>query len=28
MAETRGEDLADLCRAIDENTERAFGGPW
>ena len=28
MAETRGDDLADLCRAIDENTERAFGGPW
>jgi len=28
MAQTRGEDLADLCRAIDENTERAFGGPW
>jgi TatD DNase family protein len=28
MAETRGDDLADLCRAIDANTERAFGGPW
>jgi TatD DNase family protein len=28
MAETRGEDLADLCRAIDANTETAFGGPW
>ena len=28
MAETRGDDLADLCRAIEENTERAFGGAW
>jgi TatD DNase family protein len=28
MAETRGEDLARLCRGIDENTEMAFGGPW
>lgn len=28
MAETRGEDLADLCRALDANTEAAFGGPW
>ena len=28
MAETRGDDLADLCRAIDANTETAFGGPW
>ncbi|MFT4189638.1 MAG: TatD family hydrolase [Aeromicrobium sp.] len=28
MAETRGDDLADLCRQIDENTDRAFGGPW
>ncbi len=28
MAETRGDDLADLCRAIDANTDRAFGGPW
>jgi TatD DNase family protein len=28
MAETRGDDLADLCRAIDANTEAAFGGPW
>jgi TatD DNase family protein len=28
MADVRGEDLSELCRAIDENTERAFGGPW
>lgn len=28
MAETRGEDLAELCQAIDENTSRAFGGAW
>jgi TatD DNase family protein len=28
MAEVRGEDLGDLCHAIDENTERAFGGSW
>jgi TatD DNase family protein len=28
MAETRGDDLKALCRAIDENTERAFGGSW
>jgi TatD DNase family protein len=28
MADVRGEDLADLCRAIDANTDRAFGGPW
>jgi TatD DNase family protein len=28
MAQTRGDDLADLCQAIDENTERVFGGPW
>jgi TatD DNase family protein len=28
MAETRGDDLTDLCRAIDANTETAFGGPW
>jgi TatD DNase family protein len=28
MAETRGEDLAELCRAIEANTDRAFGGPW
>ncbi|MBW8750603.1 MAG: TatD family hydrolase [Propionibacteriales bacterium] len=28
MAETRGDDLAELCRAIEANTDRAFGGPW
>jgi TatD DNase family protein len=28
MAETRGDDLEVLCRAIDANTEAAFGGPW
>jgi TatD DNase family protein len=28
MAEVRGDDLTELCRAIDANTEAAFGGPW
>ncbi|WP_148613839.1 TatD family hydrolase [Nocardioides rubriscoriae] len=28
MAEVRGDDLETLCRAIDANTGRAFGGPW
>lgn len=28
MAETRGEDLADLCAAVDANTDAAFGGAW
>jgi TatD DNase family protein len=28
MAEVRGDDLGDLCVAVDGNTERAFGGPW
>ncbi len=28
MAETRGDDLEGLCRALDRNTEEAFGGPW
>ncbi len=28
MAEVRGEDLGELCAAVDANTERAFGGPW
>ena len=28
MAETRGDDLAELCAAVDANTEAAFGGPW
>ncbi len=28
MAEVRGEDLGELCAAIDANTEEAFGGTW
>ena len=28
MAEVRGEDLGDLCAAVEANTERAFGGSW
>lgn len=28
MAEVRGDDLGDLCAAIDANTEAAFGGAW
>ncbi len=28
MAETRGDDLEELCRAVDANTSEAFGGPW
>ncbi|HWJ67774.1 MAG TPA: TatD family hydrolase [Nocardioides sp.] len=28
MAAERGDDLEELCRAIDANTERAFGGTW
>ncbi|MEO5662305.1 MAG: TatD family hydrolase [Nocardioides sp.] len=28
MAEVRGDDLEELCAAIDKNTENAFGGPW
>jgi TatD DNase family protein len=28
MAEVRGDDLATLCRAIEANTDRAFGGRW
>ncbi len=28
MAETRGDDLETLCRAIDANTDAAFGGGW
>ena len=28
MAATRGDDLADLCRAIEANTDAAFGGAW
>jgi TatD DNase family protein len=28
MAQVRGDDLAELCAALDANTERAFGGTW
>ena len=28
MAQVRGEDLEELCRAVEANTESAFGGPW
>jgi TatD DNase family protein len=28
MAEVRGNDLAEMCQAIDANTETAFGGAW
>ncbi|PWN01263.1 AraC family transcriptional regulator [Nocardioides silvaticus] len=28
MAEVRGEDLGELCAAVDTNTETAFGGGW
>ena len=28
MAEVRGEDLAELCAAVDANTDAAFGGRW
>ena len=28
MAQVRGEDLGELCSAIDANTDRAFGGHW
>jgi TatD DNase family protein len=28
MAEVLQADLETLCRAIDANTERAFGGTW
>lgn len=28
MAEHRGEDLAQLCRAVEESTFAAFGGRW
>ena len=28
MAQTRGEELADLCAAVDANTDSAFGGAW
>lgn len=28
MAQVRGEDLTTLCRAIEANTDLAFGGGW
>ncbi len=28
MADVLGADLEELCRAIDANTEAAFGGSW
>jgi TatD DNase family protein len=28
MAEARGDDLGELCAAVDANTEAAFGGSW
>jgi TatD DNase family protein len=28
MAEVRGDELEGLCLAINDNTERAFGGRW
>ena len=28
MAATRESDLGELCRAIEANTDTAFGGPW
>jgi TatD DNase family protein len=28
MAEVRGDDLEELCRAVDANTDAAFGGGW
>jgi TatD DNase family protein len=28
MAEERGDDLSELCRAVEANTFAAFGGPW
>jgi TatD DNase family protein len=28
MATVRGDDLGDLCAALDANTEAAFGGSW
>jgi TatD DNase family protein len=28
MAEVRGDDLGELCAAIDANTDAAFGGAW
>lgn len=28
MAQVRGDDLGELCAAVDANTEAAFGGTW
>ena len=28
MASTRGVGLSELCRAIEANTDAAFGGAW
>jgi TatD DNase family protein len=28
MAEVRGDDLGELCAAVDANTDAAFGGSW
>jgi TatD DNase family protein len=28
MAQTRGVDLESLCRAVDANTDAAYGGSW
>ncbi len=28
MAAVRGEDLGEMCAAVDANSEDAFGGPW
>jgi TatD DNase family protein len=28
LAETAGISVTDMCRAIDDNTDRAFGGAW
>jgi TatD DNase family protein len=28
MAEVRGDDLGELCAAVDANTAAAFGGAW
>lgn len=28
LAEVRGDDLEDLCRTVEANTDTAFGGAW
>ncbi|HET7196744.1 MAG TPA: TatD family hydrolase, partial [Nocardioides sp.] len=28
MAEVRGDDLGELCAAVDGNTQAVFGGAW